>query len=64
LSIVGLIFGIFACIPAESFEERDIGICVSFITLTACGIVTTVSAGIGFCGGACVSACCCCDEEV
>ena len=58
LTIVGLIFGIFACVPAAPFEERDMAICVSFIVLTALGIVTAVTSILGACVGACIQTTC------
>lgn len=47
LSLVALIFGVFACIPAGPFEERDLDICVSFLVLSCCQIVWIVPVLIG-----------------
>ncbi len=51
LTIVGIVFGIFACIPAGPFEHRDLGICVSFLVLSSLSIVLLVCALIGACMG-------------
>lgn len=51
LSVVGIIFGIFACIPAGPFEERDMGICVSFLVVSGLSVVLIFCMLVGACLG-------------
>lgn len=53
-SVVGLVFGIFACVPAGPYESRNLDVCVSFIVLSALGVVTLMAGVIGVCLGAAV----------
>jgi hypothetical protein len=51
LSVVGIIFGIFACIPAGPFEERHLGMCVSFLVLSGLAVVCVFCMLVGACLG-------------
>ncbi len=56
-SLVFLIFGIFALVPAGPFVERNIEIGVTFIVLSCTGIFGIVLALFGAFVGYCIDTC-------
>lgn len=51
LSIIAIVFGTFACVPAGPFEKQNLSICISFILLSGLGVVAGVVTLIGMFAG-------------